>query len=181
MADINLGDFGGIVAWPSFTASIAGNLLTVTAVAAGILQPGQTITGAGVTAGTMVTGYGTGQGGVGTYSVNNSQSIASEAMTGAGNGSSGTPYVIENPHNDGFVTTPSLSTAAGLVVYVTVLNPNVTALSIVQVEATGLGTNTTQGLVVNEVTPAAGAFTMVLKNSSASALNGTITLSFSIT
>lgn len=58
----------------------AGTILTVT-VTAGVLAVGDTITGAGVTAGTVITSFGTGVGGTGTYNVNNSQNIASEAMT----------------------------------------------------------------------------------------------------
>lgn len=66
-----------------FTGSISGNTLTVTAVASGTLYVGQTIndtTGA-ITAGTSITALGTGIGGIGTYLVNNSQTVASEAMT----------------------------------------------------------------------------------------------------
>jgi hypothetical protein len=40
------------------TGSISGNVLTVTAVASGILYPGQTIQGTGVTAGTIITALG---------------------------------------------------------------------------------------------------------------------------
>jgi hypothetical protein len=73
---------------PSFTAKIdngsggAGTILTVTAPAtlAG-LGVGSIISGAGVTANTVITGTGTGTGGTGTYTVNNSQNITSEAMT----------------------------------------------------------------------------------------------------
>jgi hypothetical protein len=70
----------------SFTASLAGTTLTVTAVASGKLDKGQTVTGAGVAANTVITGFGTGTGGNGTYTVNNSQTVASEAMTSAGDG-----------------------------------------------------------------------------------------------
>lgn len=68
----------------SLTGSIAGAVLTVTAVTAGYLSPGQTLAGAGVAAGTSITGQLTGTpGGVGTYSVSPATSapIASEAMT----------------------------------------------------------------------------------------------------
>lgn len=70
----------------ALTASIAGTVLTVSAVTAGVLQPGQTLSDAGssVLAGTLITGQLTGsQGGVGTYSVSQSQTVASEAMTTA--------------------------------------------------------------------------------------------------
>lgn len=65
----------------SFTGSIAGNVLTVTAVSSGSLAVGQLILDAGLIAsGTTITGLGTGTGGTGTYLVSNSQSVASEAM-----------------------------------------------------------------------------------------------------
>lgn len=64
------------------TASIAGTVLTVSAVASGKLLPGQTLAGAGLISGTIIAGQLTGTtGGAGTYSVNESQTVASEAMT----------------------------------------------------------------------------------------------------
>lgn len=65
----------------SFTGSIAGTVLTVTAVGSGALANGQTIDGLGVVAATAITSLGTGTGGVGTYNINNSQTVSSESMT----------------------------------------------------------------------------------------------------
>lgn len=65
----------------SFTGSIDGTEMTITAAASGVIAVGQTIAGAGVAAGTVVTGLGTGAGGVGTYQVSCSQSVASGALT----------------------------------------------------------------------------------------------------
>jgi acyl CoA:acetate/3-ketoacid CoA transferase alpha subunit len=64
----------------TITASISGTTLTVTAVASGTLYVGQTIQGAGITANTVITALGTGTGNTGTYTVSNSQTIASETM-----------------------------------------------------------------------------------------------------
>lgn len=64
----------------SFTASIAGTTMTVSAVASGTLAVGQTVSGAGVVIGTRITGLGTGAGGTGTYTVSNTQTVGSEAM-----------------------------------------------------------------------------------------------------
>lgn len=65
-----------------FTATIATTTLTVSAVAAGSLQVGSLISGAGVTPGTYITALGTGLGGTGTYTINNSQTVGSAtAMT----------------------------------------------------------------------------------------------------
>jgi len=66
----------------SITASISTTTLTVTAVASGTLTVGSPIYGTGVTAGTYITALGTGTGGVGTYTVSASQTVASRAMTG---------------------------------------------------------------------------------------------------
>jgi hypothetical protein len=66
------------------TGSISGGVLTVSATPSGALGPGQTISGSGVANGTQITAFGTGVGGKGTYTVNISQTIASEAMTARG-------------------------------------------------------------------------------------------------
>lgn len=68
----------------SFTASISGTIMTVSAVSVGSIQIGEVITGDGVTAGTRVTDFGTGTGGAGTYYVSVSQTIASTAITQPG-------------------------------------------------------------------------------------------------
>ena len=62
------------------TAVISGTTLTVASVASGTLFVGQTIQGAGITPQTIITALGTGSGGAGTYTVNNSQTIASITM-----------------------------------------------------------------------------------------------------
>ena len=63
-----------------FTASISGTVMTVTAVATGTLVVGQTVFGAAVDADTVITSFGSGSGGVGTYNINNSQTAASASM-----------------------------------------------------------------------------------------------------
>jgi hypothetical protein len=60
----------------------AGTVLTVSAVASGTIYLGMELTGTGVTAGTRVTDFGTGTGGVGTYTVSVSQEVASTTITG---------------------------------------------------------------------------------------------------
>ena len=55
---------------------ISGTTLTVSQIPAGsTIRPGMKITGTGITAGTMVTGWGSGTGGTGTYIVNISQTV----------------------------------------------------------------------------------------------------------
>lgn len=63
-----------------FTGSIAGTTLTVTAVSFGTLAVGRTVFGAGVMAGTTITALGTGTGGVGTYTLSKSQTVASRVL-----------------------------------------------------------------------------------------------------
>jgi len=75
---------GAAGAAAAFTASIATNVLTVTAIASGVLAVGQLIAGAGVAPSTIITAFGTGTGGNGTYTISGSQSVSSEAMTGTG-------------------------------------------------------------------------------------------------
>ena len=67
----------------------ASGLLTVSAMSSGTLSVGQTVTGTGIAAGTIITGLGTGIGLVGTYVLGKSQTVASEAMT-----STGTPLTV---------------------------------------------------------------------------------------
>ena len=59
------------------TASIAGTVLTVSAVSSGTLAVGQVISGTGIADGTTILSLGTGTGGTGTYNVSISQTVAS--------------------------------------------------------------------------------------------------------
>lgn len=84
---IHLGIGGGH--WSLFTGSISGTTLTVTAITGGggPIAPGTVLTGSGVSGGTVITDQLTSTettgyfGGKGTYSVNNSQTVASTALT----------------------------------------------------------------------------------------------------
>ena len=83
------GTWGGILPNTSvtFTGSISGTTLTVSAVASGTLAVGQLVTGTGVSASppgssaTYITALGTGTGGVGTYTVSISQTVSSTTMS----------------------------------------------------------------------------------------------------
>lgn len=70
-----------------FTGSISGFVLTVTSIQSGGLALGQQLAGAGVTAGTTITSFGTGAGeaanGGGTYRLNISQTVGSISITGS--------------------------------------------------------------------------------------------------
>jgi hypothetical protein len=67
----------------SVTGYISGTTLTVTAVTSGVLVTGQALSATGMTAGTYITALGTGTGGTGTYTVNNSQTLFSSGSPGA--------------------------------------------------------------------------------------------------
>ena len=62
--------------------SITGAVLTVTTATYGHLVIGAEITGSGIAANTTITAYGTGSGGVGTYTVTPTQTVGSVAITG---------------------------------------------------------------------------------------------------
>ena len=63
-------------------STISGTTFTAAAAITGIFRIGMTLTGTGVTPGTIITGFISGTGGVGTYQVNISQTVAATAITG---------------------------------------------------------------------------------------------------
>jgi hypothetical protein len=65
-----------------FTGSTSGTTLTVSAVTSGTLHAGMTITNSSLSAKTVITALGTGTGGAGTYTINNSQTVGSSTMYG---------------------------------------------------------------------------------------------------
>jgi len=97
----------------TFTGSISGTTLTVSAMIAGSLGSGDIISGAGVSAGTQITALGTGSGGVGTYTINNSQTVASENMTDGPNAVGGV-YVQPNKGGSPQIVVPATQAYASL-------------------------------------------------------------------
>jgi hypothetical protein len=75
-----------------FTGSIAGTLLTISAVTSGAVVAGSTIASPPVNPGTTVLAIVSGSGGIGTYTVSQAQSVTSTAMTAAGTGQRVTLY-----------------------------------------------------------------------------------------
>ena len=78
-----IGDGGSVGS--TFTGSITGSVLTITALSSGAPAVGQTISVAGITPGTTITSYGTGVGGstasaLGTYNLSQSSTIASTTI-----------------------------------------------------------------------------------------------------
>jgi hypothetical protein len=77
--------FSGQTLTADFTGSISGTTLTVSAINSGTLAVGQVVSDltGNLTANTKITSFGTGAGGVGTYSIDTPQTVASEPMTSA--------------------------------------------------------------------------------------------------
>lgn len=82
-----LAAFAGSSLPASFTGSVAGTTLTVTAIESGALGVGQVLSdvSGNLLAGTQIVGLGTGTGGVGNYQVSTTQTVASEPMTAVSN------------------------------------------------------------------------------------------------
>ena len=76
----------------TFTGSMSGTTLTVTALLIGSpIVAGMYVDGSSVTDGTYITAFGTGAGGVGTYTINQSVTASSTTMTANGNIGLGDP------------------------------------------------------------------------------------------
>lgn len=64
----------------AFTGSIAGSTLTITSVGTGSLTVGSVLLGNNLAANTVVTAFGTGTGGIGTYTVSPIQAVSSQVI-----------------------------------------------------------------------------------------------------
>lgn len=83
----------------SFVGSISGTTLTVSSILpTNALGVGSVVSGAGVTTGTVIRAILTGTGGAGTYTVNHSQTVASESMTSPAVAFGATDYAVA-PHS----------------------------------------------------------------------------------
>jgi len=100
---------------PSTSLTATYGTLTVTAVGSGTVSVGQTVTGAGVTAGTAVTALGTGTGLAGTYFVNLTQTVTSEALVLVASNLT----VTYDSVSGGFVITSGIIGSASAVAYAT--------------------------------------------------------------
>jgi len=116
-----------------FTGSISGTTLTVTAVTNGTLAANQALFGVGVTSKTVITALGTGSGGVGTYTINISQTIASERMNSTNVGAVVTGAIA------GTTLTVSAVTSGTLYIGQTIQGTGVTANTMITALGTGSG------------------------------------------
>jgi hypothetical protein len=95
------------------TGAISGTTLTVSAVTSGVLFVGQFISGDNITAGTRITAFGTGTGGVGTYTVNTSQTAISTTVTGAAGATLANSFISGSINAIGASTVGGSSTVGG--------------------------------------------------------------------
>jgi hypothetical protein len=113
-------------------SGVAGTVLNVTSVASGTIFIGQRVTGTGVTSGTLVTGFGTGLGGIGTYTVNTSQLVGpGTSLTGAASAIATTPAAGDNSVNiatTNFVTS-AISAVTGTLGTMSQQNANAVAIT----------------------------------------------------
>ena len=116
-----------------FTGSISGTTLTVTAITNGTIAINQALFGVNVTQATVITALGTGTGGVGTYTVNQSQTVASTQMNSA------TVGAVVTGSISGTTLTVSAVTSGTLVVGQTIQGSTVTAQTIITALGTGTG------------------------------------------
>jgi len=116
-----------------FTGSISGTTLTVTEITNGTIAINQALFGVNVTQATVITALGTGTGGVGTYTVNQSQSVASTQMNSA------TVGAVVTGDISGTTLTVSAVTSGTLVVGQTIQGSTVTAQTIITALGTGTG------------------------------------------
>lgn len=65
----------------AFTASFSGTTMTVTDAGDAAIGMRMAISGAGITTGTVITAFGTGTGGTGTYTVSNSHTLSAQSVT----------------------------------------------------------------------------------------------------
>jgi hypothetical protein len=135
------------IATPSgaqFIGSISGTTLTVTLMNSGTITTGQQLFGVGITAETIITATGTGSGGVGTYTINISQTVASETMNSVvvasvmtasissgvsaftitnGGTNYSNPTITFNTPSGGVAATATVTQTAGVITAVTITNP----------------------------------------------------------
>ena len=141
-----------------FTGSTAGTTLSVTGITSGTLYVGQTITGSGLAANTVITAYGSGTGGTGNYTISVSQNVSSATMTATG-------WSSQSPAVSGFsgqysnlAITASSSSVAVTARYVTVATSGGTIQTLSNVNISSIAINTTGANALDSGSLAANTF-----------------------
>jgi len=116
-----------------FTGSTSGPSVDVLAITNGTIAAGQSLFSVGVTNETVITALGTGTGGIGTYTINLSQTLTSRQMN------STTVGALVTGSISGTTLTVSAVTSGTLYVGQTIQGTGVTALTIITALGTGTG------------------------------------------
>jgi hypothetical protein len=156
--------FPGQVNAAVVTGSIAATTLTVSAVTSGILVVDQLLTGVGIIPGTTIKAFGTGTGGVGTYTVSASQTVGSSVIS-AGNAGCVTEYVntlVRNPVSTNLIT--GLTFEGGKVIRSSANGFNLFDGAVLKsrnhgLEITGAGSIANSAYAYSSITSGAASFT----------------------
>ena len=116
-----------------FTGSISSTTLTVTSVLSGTIAVGHAIFGQGIAQNTVITALGTGSGGVGTYTVSDSQTVTSTTIN-----SVSAPAIVTGAIS-GTTLTVSAVTSGTLKIGQTIEGTGVTDGTIIKAFGTGSG------------------------------------------
>jgi hypothetical protein len=116
-----------------FTGSISSTTLTVTSVLSGTIAVGHAIFGQGIAQNTVITALGTGSGGVGTYTVSDSQTVTSTTIN-----SVSAPAIVTGDIS-GTTLTVSAVTSGTLKIGQTIEGSGVTDGTIIKAFGTGSG------------------------------------------
>jgi len=107
------------------TGSISGTVLNVTGVTSGTIVSGQTISGGTIVSGTYITSFGSGSGGVGSYNISVSQTVASSTINclgifrntpltgGTGSGATANITISGNEVSSVVLVNPGVNYASG--------------------------------------------------------------------
>jgi hypothetical protein len=136
----------------TFTGSVSNYTLTVSAVTSGVIGVGSALTGVGVPANTFITSLGTGQGGTGTYNLNNSFTLSSTTLTSTnGNPSIAMPTWGVAQDGDGLATGQATPALASLTINAVAAAGNTITIAGVTLTAVASGATSTQFNVGSDV------------------------------
>jgi hypothetical protein len=136
----------------SFTGSVSSTTLTVSSVTSGVIGIGSALTGVGVPAGTFITSLGTGQGGTGTYNLNNSFTLSSTTLTSTnGNPSIAMPAWGVAQDGDGLAPGQATPALASLTINAVAAAGNTITIAGVTLTAVSSGATATQFNVGSDV------------------------------
>lgn len=158
-----------------FNGSITGTTLTVTSMVSGTIVPGQALFGIGVNNETVITANGTGSGGVGTYTLNITNSVIASRMNSTAvavvfTGSIATNVLTISAVASGTIYPGQTVQGAGVAV-----NTIVTALGSGTVQSTSVSAGGTGYAVNDTVTIVGGTYTTAASYTVTAVSSGVVT------